>query len=126
MAMRFSPSLEKLVRAFQQPQTAPDRPNRTPVESDGDLAILTWGGELEVTDLANPGELGFQIVNFGSKSDSQRDPRKSRNYSEVSRSTKVVRVYNDQDQSQWVDVERIVSITFRGPDDVDVTFDLND
>jgi hypothetical protein len=45
-------------------------------------------------------------------------------YSEVSRTVSVVRVTNPEDAAQYVDVERIETITFRGPDR-DVKFILN-
>lgn len=115
-------SFEQIVRPFQRPETTPPPARRSPVESDGDLAILTWGGEIDLT--ADSG--GFSIVNPGSSQPtSPTETRKTVTYSEVSRATKVVRVFNDQDNSQWVDVERITSITFRGSDDREVVFNLS-
>lgn len=46
---------------------------------------------------------GFKVV----------DPKKQAAYQEVHRTTKVVRVYNPQDKSQYVDVEQIESLLMR-------------
>jgi hypothetical protein len=37
-------------------------------------------------------------------------------WDEVSRATSTIRVFNPQDENQWVDVERIDSLIMRGPD----------
>lgn len=117
-----SASMEKIVRSFQDKNTTPPPARRNPVpESDGDLAILTWGGEISLND---PASSGFSISNPGTGPQDTQAERKARVYTEVSRATKVARVTNPDDESQYVDVERITSITFSGPDGVDVIFNL--
>jgi hypothetical protein len=114
-------AMEKIVRAFQDKNRTPPPARRKPVESDGDLAILTWGGEISLND---PASSGFSINNPGTGPQDTKAERKTRVYTEVSRATKVIRVTNPDDESQYVDVERITSITFSGPDGVDVIFNL--
>lgn len=117
-------SMEKIVRAFQDKNRTPPTARRNPVpESDGDLAILTWGGEISLDDASAS---GFNVINAGADNRGPTDPAKqqARTYSEVSRAVKIVRVTNPDDESQYVDVERITSITFRGPDNIDVIFNL--
>lgn len=117
-----SAAMEKIVRSFQDKITTPPPARRTPVESDGDLAILTWGGEVDI-DL---GSGGFTVTNPGSsQGPTDQRQRQKKIYNEVSRTTNVVRVSNPNDAEDWVDVQRITSITFRGPDDIDIQFNLN-
>lgn len=54
--------------------------------------------------------------------DAYEEPRV---YAEVERTVTVVRVENPEDSEQYVDVERIETITFRGPDGQNVKFVLN-
>lgn len=46
-------------------------------------------------------------------------------FAETKRQTSTVRVTNPQDSEDWVDVERIERISFRGPDGLIRTFVLN-
>jgi hypothetical protein len=116
-----TPAMEKIVRSFETPKTDPARARRTPVESDGDLAILTWGGEISINDASSG---GFSTNNPGG-ADEPQPGSKTLVYNEISRTTNTVRVTNPTDAQDYVDVERITSITFAGPDGKNVKFVLN-
>lgn len=123
---RLPVALERLVRTFESPIVLSIRARREAREADSsDDSLLRWGrapvwGSETVSREEESG--GFQIIN--PKPEQPPQNTLPRIYTEVSRETKTVRVTNPNDTAQYVDVARIESITFRGPDGKDVRFDL--
>lgn len=119
-------ALERMVRPFESPRILALRARRKALEENLDEAEIIWGGPSETgsaTQTAEEDRRGFRIVNPKPEKDPAQD-KPVLVYSEVSRTTETVRVTNPQDSNQWVDVARIKSITFRGPDGIDRRFDL--
>ena len=121
-------ALERAVRPFTSERILALRARRLAREEDQtDDSIFRWGRPFSPGSAAQTPEedkRGFQIVN----PKPNKDPNEEKPvlvYTEVVRVTDTVRVKNPQDAQQYVDVERIKSITFRGPDGVDRRFDLN-
>jgi hypothetical protein len=119
-------TLEKTVRQFESPVVLALRARREKREAEeSDDCILRWGrapvwGNSDTTPEEERG--GFQITNPKPPKPPEDTP--VRVYTEVTRTTETVRVTNPTDASHYVDVARIKSITFRGPDNKDVRFDL--
>lgn len=120
--------IEQLVRSFESPVIQSIRAQREAREADNqDSSLLRWGAGPKwgnSSTSAAEDEQEFTITN-SRPSPRPNETTRIRIYSEVSRTTETVRVTNPQDSNQWVDVQRITSITFRGQDNVDVRFDLN-
>jgi hypothetical protein len=121
-------SLEKIVRFAESPRIQALRARRKALEESTDDSELIWGQPSEYGNAAQTPEedrRGFRIVDPAPKKDpTENTEKKTRVYSEVNRVTETVRVTNPSDSAQYVDVQRIKNITFRGPDGVDVRFEL--
>jgi hypothetical protein len=120
-------SLEKIVRFAESPRIQALRARRKALEESEDDSELIWGQPSEYgSDIKTPEEdrRGFTVRDPAPQKKKPTDDKKIRVYTEVERTTETVRVYNPSDNAQYVDVQRIKSITFRGPDNVDVQFDL--
>jgi hypothetical protein len=120
-------SLEKIVRFAESPRIQALRARRKALEESEDDSELIWGQPSEYGNATTSPEedrRGLYIVNPNPKKDEEDTRRKTRVYNEVERTTETVRVYNPSDNSQYVDVQRIKTITFRGPDGVDSRFEL--
>jgi hypothetical protein len=114
--------LEEVVRPFETERILALRARRKAREEDrSDDSLIRWGRPSEYNKEEN--RSGFNVGNANPKKDPQQPPRE-RVYSEVERTTETVRVRNPNDSEQYVDVARIKSITFRGPDGLNVRFDL--
>jgi hypothetical protein len=122
-------ALERAIRPFESPRILALRARRLAREEDTtDQSIIRWGKPYSpgsATQTAEEDKRGFQIVNPKPPPKSPTEQRQTRVYSEVSRVTETVRVTNPNDSNQYVDVARIRNITFRGPDGIDVRFELN-
>jgi hypothetical protein len=117
-----------LVRTFESPVVLAIRARREAREADNtDDSLLRWGKPpvWGNSDTASEDEKkGFEIID--PRPDPPPDPDAvPRIYTEVTRETQTVRVRNPTNSSHYVDVARIKTITFRGPDGRDVRFDLN-
>jgi hypothetical protein len=112
-------SLEKIVRFAESPRILALRARRTAREEDrSDDSLIRWGRPSEYgTPTQTPEESrgGVTIVNSTPKKDPQQDKRELL-YEEIERTTQKVRVRNPADRDQYVDVARITSILFQGPD----------
>jgi hypothetical protein len=120
-------SLEKIVRFAESPRIQAIRARRKALEESTDDSELIWGQPSEYgNDTQTPEEdrRGFRIVNPAPKKDPEDTRQPTRVYNEVERTTDTVRVYNPTNNAQYVDVQRIKTITFRGPDGVDSRFVL--
>lgn len=120
-------SLEKIVRFAESPRILAIRARRKALEESTDDSELIWGQPSEYgneTKTPDEDRRGFTIVNPDPKKDPADTRRKTRVYNEVERTTETVRVYNPTDNAQYVDVQRIKTITFRGPDGVDARYEL--
>jgi hypothetical protein len=122
------PRMEQVVRSFVDERILAIRARRKARDEDTtDDSLIRWGrparfGNSDVTKEED--ERGFEIVDPKPPPKKPEDQKRQRVYSEVTRSTETVRVFNPTDSAQYVDVQRIKSITFRGPDGIDVRFDL--
>jgi hypothetical protein len=120
-------SLEKIVRFAESPRILALRARRTAREEDqSDDSLIRWGRPSEYgTETQTPEESrgGVAIVNSNPKKNPEQQKRE-RVYTEIDRTTETVRVRNPDDSTQYVDVARIKSIRFQGPDGVHVRFDL--
>jgi hypothetical protein len=126
--LRYDVWLERVVRPFESPRILALRARRKAREEDqSDDSLIRWGRPSEygtATQTKEESRGGFSVVN-SSPSKTPQDPNKApKVYTEVSRTTETVRVTNPSDANQYVDVARITSILFRGPDGKDVRFDL--
>ena len=105
-------------------QSAP--PRRTPVGASGD-AILRWGAasRFEIFE----GGAASQPIFVDPPSDDDQDDDNPLDeglvFTETAREVTVVRVSNPLDANNFVDVEVIDQISFRGPDGIIRTFVLN-
>jgi hypothetical protein len=123
-----SARMEQVVRPFVDERILAIRARRKARDEDTtDDSLIRWGrparfGNNDVTKEED--ERGFEIVDPAPKKDPTDTRKRTRIYSEVTRTTETVRVFNPTDSNQYVDVQRILSITFRGPDGVESRFDL--
>lgn len=120
-------AVEQTVRDFESPRILAIRARRKALEEEDDDSEILWGRPTNSFSSdsvdATTDKLQYYIVS----SPSNRDPNRqktTRVYTEVSRTNQTVRVVNPEDEEQYVDVERVVSITFSGPDGNYVRFDL--
>jgi hypothetical protein len=114
--------LEEIVRPFETERILALRARRKAREEDrSDDSLIRWGRPSEYNKEENRN--GFSVNNSNPKKDPLKPPRE-RIYTEIERTTETVRVRNPTDSNQYVDVARIKSIKFRGPDGMDVRFDL--
>jgi hypothetical protein len=120
-------SLEKIVRFAESPRILALRARRKAREEDrSDDSLIRWGRPSDYgTETQTPEESrgGVVIVNSTPKKDPEQQKRE-RVYTEIDRTTETVRVRNPSDSTQYVDVARIKSIRFQGPDGVISRFDL--
>jgi hypothetical protein len=96
-------------------------------EDTTDDSLIRWGRPSEYgspTQTKEESRSGVRIVNSNPKKDPDAN-KPPRVYTEIERETETVRVTNPSDATQYVDVQRIKSILFRGPDGIDVRFNLN-
>jgi hypothetical protein len=115
--------LEEIVRPFETERILALRARRKAREEDrSDDSLIRWGRPSEYDKEATRG--GFTISNSNPKRDPQQQRPRERVYTEINRVTETVRVRNPTDSNQYVDVARIKTIRFRGPDGLDVRFDL--
>lgn len=121
-------TLEKMVRPFESERILALRARRKAREEDNtDDSLIRWGRPSEYgspTQTRDETRTGVRIVNSNPKKDPAQPDRPPRVYTEIERTTETVRVTNPSDSTQYVDVARITSILFRGPDGIDVRFDL--
>lgn len=109
---------------------AADRPpRRRPVGAVGD-AVLRWGapGVLQLSSNLRGFGRGGAITTIIWPDDEEEpldEEEQGLEFQEISRAVTVVRVENPEDSEQFVDVERIDKISFRGPDGIVRTFILN-
>lgn len=117
------PSMEEIVRPFvpiESFSTPRVPPTPTPPEPE---AFLRWGQasafqfESSFRDKATRG-IGFRVGDGG---DEEFPPV---TYTETGRDTSLLRVENPDDPDQFVEVERIDAISFRGPNGRDTIFRL--
>lgn len=110
-------TIEKIVRPFVydsplSKQAVARRTNTTP----DDDATLTWGN----TQAFNFKQLGINIEIVNDDNPNEDEPvageaEKYYDFQEFSRETEDVRVENPSDAEQYVIVQRITEIVFRGP-----------
>lgn len=91
-------------------------------------AVLRWGAKsnFNLTGNEAPTDPSFNVllpIDYPSDDD-LTDPTQALVFTEINRQVSVVRVFNPQDNQQWVDVERIEQISFMGPDNRIRTFVL--
>jgi hypothetical protein len=116
--------IEQVVRPNESPRILALRARRKAREEDrSDDSLIRWGRPSEYGN-KDESRGGVSIANSNPKKDPQQQPRRERIYTEVERTTETVRVRNPQDANQYVDVARIKSIRFRGPDGTVSRFDL--
>lgn len=103
------------------PPPAPDP------DSGENIEQLCWGAEASNTQSRTGWEIKIQSFSNTSQPalDETSQQQKTLTYTEVSRVTSVIRVENPDDSFQYVDVERIEEIVFRGEDGIDRKFILN-
>lgn len=120
-------TVEQTVREFETPRILALRARRKALEEADDDSETIWGratNAFSSPDVdSTTDKLQYYIVSSPSN---QQQPNKknTRIYTEYSRTNQVVRVINPEDEDQYVDVERVVSITFTAPDGNFVRFDL--
>lgn len=106
-------SLEKVIRPFQIGDIFTARvlaPVSQPATTDSAPISFAWGAENsgDYTSFVLSGLVGGQVV-----------------YEEKSRVTKTVRVFNPQDDTQYVDVERIEKLVMAATNGNEIHFNLN-
>jgi hypothetical protein len=124
-----SAAWEKVIRPFTSERILALRARRLARgEDQSDDSLIRWGKPSNYGNASQTPEedrRGFRIVDPAPKKDPTEDTRKkTRVYTEVNRTTETVRVSNPADSNQYVDVQRILTITFRGPDGVESRFEL--
>lgn len=121
-------ALERVIRPFEHERVLALRARRKAREEDqSDDSLIRWGRPSEhgsATQSAEDDRRGFSIAKSNPTQDPQDPNDLPRVYSEISRETETVRVRNPENAEQYVDVARIKSILFRGPDGRSVRFDL--
>lgn len=124
----LNPAIEQIVRPFESEAILALRARRKAREEDtSDDSLTRWGRPSQYGSASQTKEedrRGFRVSNLNPKKDPLNPNKPVRVYTEVERTTETVRVRNPSDSTQYVDVARIKSIMFRGPDGVDVRFDL--
>lgn len=102
---------------------------RRPPGASGD-AVLTWGRESQF-QFSDPPAAPENAIYVNLPPIDTSDPNATDGpdlgliFTETARQTSTVRVFNPQDSADYVDVERIERISFRGPDGLIRTFVLN-
>lgn len=103
-------------------QARPNVPEAAP-ESQENIEQLCWGTEISNTQSRTGWSIQLQSISNTTQPENAGNVTKT--YEEVSRVTSVIRVENPNDSFQYVDVERIEEITFRGEDGNDYKFILD-
>lgn len=116
--------MERLQRAFEAQKVAALEARRARREALGDDSSIRWGGPSSFQERENTGVTISVTSTPEYPTDETRD-RPKRRYSEISRQTAKVKVYNPEDDEMWIEVERILRVTFSGSDGYDHEFILN-
>lgn len=124
-----SASLERITRQGLGEDVLQRLAARRPEEVDAP-ATIRWGKspKFTVRDPVVPEQPYFEVIWPDKNEDDEDEPPDEveiQNYTEFSRSVEVVRVENPDDPEQYVEVERIKSIIFAGPQGTYVRFILN-
>jgi hypothetical protein len=95
------------------PRTAPSIPRAHDLDSairaiNAIADYLRWLNNMLSQNNHRPNPSGG-----GGSTNSKKNSNKVGKYTEVSRSTKTVRIYNPNDKSQYVDVEQIYALNFQ-------------
>ena len=130
----LEPQMERVVRPFVIIDSRPYDPPapRQPLPGEEDEAFISWGSASRfispqitqpVTSRTSFGGGGFRVT-WPDDKDKNKE-KKTLEYTEIERTVTEVRVENPDDEEQYVMVERIESIDFRGPDGATHRFTLN-
>lgn len=114
---------EKVARDFELKEVNAAEARREARAANDDDSSIRWGGPANF-DTSEPPSRSIEIIN-PPPPDEQPGERTTKVYTELSRETQIVKVYNPADQSQFIQIERILSIKFQGPDAWDVEFRLD-
>ena len=124
-------ALEPVIRPFESPRILAARARRKALEESTDDSEIVWGqpssyGSSDGTKEEDRRQ--FRIIS--SKTPNPNDPNDKppvteRVYDEVERQVQVIRVRSNVNNNHYVDVARILSIVFKGPDGVHVRFNCN-
>ena len=114
------------IRVFGAPLNQSAPPRRVPVGASGD-ATLRWGAasRFEIFDAGAATRPIFVATPSGDDQDADNPLDEGLVFTETAREVTVVRVSNPLDANDFVDVEVIDQISFRGPDGIIRTFVLN-
>lgn len=86
------------------------------------VADLRWGKPADFQDLLRAATVTVIWPADDNADDEEPPPLQ---YNEEARATETIRIENPEDSEQYVEVERITSIIFRGPDGRRHQFNLN-
>lgn len=136
MAALFSPNnFERAVRNFVKIQTRlpePPRP-RVPLPGEGSEAFISWGKASDFffdrpTDPAQDTGTGFPSTTGKKKREKKPKPQDNqpgiRSFEMMDAEYEQGKIYNPDDKDQWVKVQRMKSVRFRGPDRVIYKFNF--
>ncbi len=104
---------------------SPALPPRRPPEGAAGDAVLRWGAPSNFQISSGGGDIFITQPDFDDLPDPELDEGLGLIFTETARLTTTVRISNPLDANDFVDVEKIDQISFRGPDNVIRTFVLN-
>ena len=114
---------ENIARDFRLKEVNTAEARREARRADDDDSSIRWGGASSF-DTSQAGGGGVTIIKRPPP-DEPPGERPVKVYNEVQREVSKVKVYNPDDQEQWIEVERINRIRFQGPEEWDVEFVLD-
>lgn len=100
---------------------------RKELPADDAEASIRWGktSRFNLIEPEARGQPSVTVIWPDDEDEEEEEEAPPLQYDEVSREVSVIRVENPTDSEQYVMVERIESIIFRGPDGVQHQFNLN-
>jgi len=128
----IAPGFFETLRPFADRDTSSEATRgfkRREVSDPDDDSIIIWGGPPSASSVADATaeELQGGVTIKNPKPLPKEEEERQvvvRTYTEISRTTETVRVSNPSDPSQYVDVQRIKSIRFMGPQGDEAVFNL--
>lgn len=116
-------TIERVARDFTLKQVDAAEARREARSAQDDDSSIRWGGPANF-DTTDPPSQTVTIIRKPPPDDYPLE-RPVKIYTEVGRETQKVKVYDPDDNTVYIEIQRITRIRFRGPEEWDVQFNLD-